>query len=264
MQLTKNVMTILGLGISVFSYAQAELTANDIINKANLAAVYTADDGKTEARMMIVDAQGNKQMRQFSILRKNIKKGGEQKYFVFFSKPSDVARTTFLVDKHPGGDDDRWLYLPALDLVKRIAAGDKRTSFVGSTFYYEDISGRDVNADTYSLIKDTPNYYVIKAIPKDKKEVEFDHYILQINKQNFLPMKAEYYDAKGNIYRRITAMKTQNIDGHPTIMQMKAENLQDHSYTITQMRKVKYNVGLPNDIYSERSLRTPPRQWMNK
>ncbi len=39
--------------------------------------------------------------------------------------------------------------LPDLDLVKRIAAGDKRTSFVGSHFLYEDISGRAVQEDKH-------------------------------------------------------------------------------------------------------------------
>lgn len=257
----KSLLAVGGLALSVSALAAS---ASDIINKANLAAVYPANDGKTEARMMIVDNQGRKQMRQFYILRKNVKKGGDQKYLVVFTQPSDVARTTFLVNKHPGSDDDRWLYLPGLDLVKRIAAGDKRTSFVGSTFFYEDISGRDVNADTYTIDSETPKQWVLKAVPKSKKGVEFSYFTIAIDKDTYLPKEANYYDNNGKLYRRISGSKVKNISGFPTLTQIKAENLRDKSYTITQMRDVKYNVGLPNSVFTEGSLRMPPKQWLDK
>lgn len=257
----KSLLAIAGLAVTMSAWA---LSADDIIKQSNLAAVYPANDGKTEARMMIVDKQGRKQMRQFYILRKNVKKGGEQNYLVVFTKPSDVARTTFLVDKHPGSDDDRWLYLPGLDLVKRIAAGDKRTSFVGSTFFYEDISGRDVNADTYSIDSETPKQWVLKAVPKSKKGVEFSYFTVAIDKDTYLPREANYYDNNGKLYRRITGTKIKTIGGFPTLTQIKAENLRDSSYTITQMRDVKYDVGLPDSVFSEGSLRMPPKQWIDK
>ncbi|PIE45573.1 MAG: outer membrane lipoprotein-sorting protein [Gammaproteobacteria bacterium] len=257
----KSLLAVGGLAVSLSAWA---LSAGEIINKSNLAAVYPANDGKTEARMMIVDKQGRKQMRQFYILRKNVTKGGDQQYLVVFTQPSDVARTTFLVNKHPGSDDDRWLYLPGLDLVKRIAAGDKRTSFVGSTFFYEDISGRDVNADNYSIDKETNKQWILKAVPKSKAGVEFDYFTVAIDKNTFLPREAKYYDKNGKLYRRISGSKIKTIGGFPTLTQIKAENLRDKSYTVTQMRDVKYNVGLPSSVFSEGSLRMPPQQWLQK
>ena len=158
----KPALVLAVLVFLVAPFANAEKTsALDIIKQSNLAAVYPASDGRTEARMLIVDKQGRKQQRQFTILRKNIEKGGNQHYLVVFSRPSDVARTTFLVEKRPGQDDHRWLYLPGLDLVKRISAGDKRTSFVGSTFFYEDISGRDISQDNFELLEETESYWKI-------------------------------------------------------------------------------------------------------
>ena len=38
--------------------------------------------------------------------------------------------------------------------------------------------------------------------------------------------------------------------------------LSDNSYTEMQFRKITYNVGLPDSIFSERSLRTPPKKWL--
>lgn len=239
------------------------LSANEIIGKSNLAAVYPGNDGRAEARMLIVDKQGRKQTRQFSILRRNIEKGGDQQYLVVFTRPSDVARTTFLVMKHPGGDDDRWLYLPGLDLVKRIAAGDKRTSFVGSTFFYEDISGRDIKQDDFELQGETDTHWLIKAIPKSKNGIEFSYYTVKVSKENYLPIIAEYFDDKNKLYRRLSVVTVKDISGIATITSMKAENLRDNSFTINQMRNLEYNINIPDGVFSERSLRTPPQKWLN-
>jgi hypothetical protein len=143
----------------------------EIVNKANLAAYYAGNDGRATVTMTITDNQGRERNREFVILRKDKEDGGEQFFFVYFKRPSDVRKMVFMVHKHVDRDDDRWLYLPALDLVKRIAASDKRTSFVGSNFLYEDVSGRRVNEDTHELIDSTEQVFLIRNTPKDPGSV---------------------------------------------------------------------------------------------
>jgi len=237
-------------------------SANEIITKANLASYYSADDGSAQARMVIVDAQGNKQMRQFTILRKDQADLGNQDMLVFFSRPTDVKGTVFRVVKKVESDDDRWLYLPALDLVKRISAGDKRTSFVGAHFFYEDVSGRNPAEDNFTLLNTNDEFYTLKAVPKDKNSVEFDHYIVLIDKQHFLPMQVDYFNNQGKKTRSMEVLKTKIIDGFMTVMHSKITQHSDGSYTEMQFRNVKYDLGLPDNIFSERSLRNPPKTWL--
>jgi outer membrane lipoprotein-sorting protein len=254
---------IVSWSIFAFMSNAVDLTnANEIITKANLASYYSADDGSAQARMIIVDSQGNKQMRQFSILRKDQADLGNQDMLVFFSRPTDVAGTVFRVVKKVTSEDDRWLYLPALDLVKRISAGDKRTSFVGSHFFYEDVSGRNPAEDNFTLLKTDDNFYTLKAIPKNKSTVEFDHYIAQIDKKTFLPMRVDFYNSQGKKSRSMAVLKTKVVDGFTTVMHSKITQHSDGSYTEMQFRKVKYNLGLPDNIFSERSLRNPPKSWL--
>ena len=100
------------------SVSGAALTdADEIVAQANLASYYPGVDGRAEVRMRIMDAQGREQRRQFTILRRNVAAGGDQNFLVVFSRPSDVRGTVYLVKKHIARDDDRWLYLPGLDLV---------------------------------------------------------------------------------------------------------------------------------------------------
>ncbi len=232
----------------------------EIVEKANLMAYYQGDDGKAHVHMEITDSQGRKRKRDFIILRKDKEDGGEQYFYVYFRRPADVRRMIFMVWKHPGKDDDRWLYLPALDLVKRIAASDKRSSFVGSDFLYEDISGRSIEEDTHELAKEEEGFYVIKNVPKAPDTVEFSYYLVWIDKKTFMPMKAEYYDKAGKKYRVIEALEVEEIQGFPTVVRSKASNIETGSSTVLTFSKIKYNIGLKEEIFSERYLRRPPRE----
>lgn len=237
---------------------------DEIINKANLASFYAGDDGRSDARMIIVDAKGIKQMRQFVILRKDAEEGGEQNFLVVFSRPSDVKDTVFLVHKKVDTEDDRWLYLPALDLEKRISSSDNRTSFVGSDFFYEDVSGRNPSLDKHELIKEDEEMYYLNSVPKDASTVEFESYSMKISKQTYLPMLIEYKDSTGEVYRRVEVIEVQDVQDHPTVMKSKVSNLKTGGHTLLQFRKPSYDLGMDDAVFTVRSLRNPPKNWLSR
>lgn len=241
--------------------AAAAPSARALIEKANIANYYQGRDGRAKVRMKIKDAQGRQRIRQFSMLRRDGKDGGNQHFLVFFSRPADVKRTVFLVHKRPGGEDNRWMYLPALDLVKRIASADKRTSFVGSHFYYEDISGRGTGEDDHKLLETTDKHYVVRSTPKKRGSAEFKHYTVWIDKATYLPVKIDYVNQAGALYRRIEALRIKTIQGKPTIAKMRASDLKNGGSTVLMMKNIKYDISVPESVFAERSLRNPPRQW---
>ncbi|MHC4061896.1 MAG: outer membrane lipoprotein-sorting protein [Planctomycetota bacterium] len=232
-----------------------------IVNKANLAAYYQGKDGRAKVKMTITDKNGQKRQWEFIILRKDVKDGGDQKYFVYFLKPADVRKMVYMVHKHAAvkKDDDRWLYLPALDLVKRVAAGDKRTSFVGSDFLYEDVSGRSLEEDTHELIGTTDGLFVVKNVPKQPDTVEFGYYNVSIDRKTYVPMKMEFYDRKGKLYRVIESRKIETIQEFPTVVTSVVSDLNTGSKTEMEFSDVRYDVDL-EDIFTERYLRSPPRE----
>lgn len=250
-------------GQTADSLAQGKpLSVQEIVDRSNLAAYYEGQDGRSHVNMTITDSQGRTRERRFTILRLDNKDGGDQKFYVHFSRPSDVRNMVFMVWKHIGQNDDRWLYLPALDLVKRIAASDKRTSFVGSHFFYEDVSGRNPENDTHELTETTGQYYVLKNTPKNPDDVEFTYYMIWIDKSNFLPMKAEYYDNNGKKYRMVEALKVETIQSHPTVTEAKVTDLKSGGHTVSVFSKIQYDLGIPESIFTERYLRRAPRKWL--
>ncbi|MBN1830945.1 MAG: outer membrane lipoprotein-sorting protein [Deltaproteobacteria bacterium] len=261
MKIMKILLIVAGffvLGLSV--HAQETPSVDEIIDRTNKAAYYAGDDGRSKVMMTITDAQGRAREREFNILRHDVSDGGEQFFYVYFQKPSDVRKMAFLVHKHIDRDDDRWLYLPALDLVKRIAASDKRTSFVGSHFFYEDVSGRGVAEDSHEIVEVTDEYFVIKNIPKNPGNVEFASYTVWIDKNTYMPMKAEYVDKSGNKYREVEALEVMEIQGFPTVTKSRVRDLAEGGETVSKFMDIEYNIGLDENIFTERYLRRPPRE----
>ena len=252
---------------------QIPLTADEIVKKANHMALYQGQDTKGTVKMEIKDSQGRIRRRAFNILRKDADTNNrDQLYFTYFQMPADVRKMVFMVHKHAAldMDDDRWLYMPSLDLIKRIAAGDKRTSFVGSDFLYEDISGRSPEEDRHELAGETDQFYKIKSVPKKPGSVEFEHSLSWIDKQTFMPMKMEYYKRSGRCTRVIEVLKIEHIESkesnqkilYPTAVLTEARNLETGSRSTMAFSRIRYNTGLATDVFTERYLRRPPRDVM--
>ena len=264
-------LALLAAGLLPAVAVLAQPSVDEIVHRANLAAYYQGKDGKAQVQMTITDKQGRERERRMIILRRDNPDSdaleddaywGEQKYYVYFQRPSDLNRTVFMVWKHLDADDDRWLYLPSLDLVRRISATDKRNSFVGSDFFYEDVSGRNINLDEHELVDTTDVYYVVKSTPKDPGNVEFAWYESYIHKDSFIPVQISYYKEGGEKYREATALEVETIDGYPTVTNSRMKSLETGSTTTMKYLSVEYDVGLPEDIFTERYLRRAPREYL--
>jgi outer membrane lipoprotein-sorting protein len=262
---------VLTAGVFVKQTLAKDLTVQEIVNRTENVAYYQGQDGRAHVSMLITDEQGRKRQRQFTILRwdqpppsekEESQYAGDQKYYVYFHRPADVNKMVFMVWKHVGADDDRWLYLPALDLVKRIASKEKRTSFVGSHFFYEDVSGRNINADVHELIDTTENYYVLKNTPKEPEAAEFSYFKMWIHRSTFLPIKIEYFNDREEKYREYQALKVETVQGFPTVTQSRMKDTRIGGETLLEYRDVQYDIGLPEDIFTERYLRRAPTQHL--
>ena len=254
-------MTVAAWLCAAAAGAEAPLTADAVMEKSNQAFYYAGADGRSDVRMEIHDAQGGIRTRDLTILRRN--EGADQKFYVYFKAPADVRGMAYLVWKKDAGQDDRWLFLPALNLEKRIAPGDKRTSFAGSDFLYEDVSGRNLREDARELVETTETAYVIRNTPKDPRSVEFASYTAWIDKKTFLPIRAEYVDGAGKTIRVVESEKVETIDGFPTVTAAVARDLAAGTFTRNTFQKVKYGLGLNAALFTQRFLRRPPREVLD-
>ncbi len=105
----------------------------------------------------LIDKLGRVRTRRFEQWRKPYygKDGIRYKNMLYFHVPTEVGGMSIHVVKHADPDkaDDKWIYLPALRKVRRIAAGQKMDSMAGS-----DYSNNEWDVDTrqwdYEIIKE--------------------------------------------------------------------------------------------------------------
>jgi outer membrane lipoprotein-sorting protein len=256
---------LLGLLIAVTAHAT---DVNKIVEKAHLASYYQGNDGKGQLLMKVYAKGSDKPIKKlFYMLRLDIKDGGEQMFYTYFVKPTDIKRTTFLVHKKIKDDDFRRLYIPASDKVLAIAGSRKQDPFMGSDFTYEDVSGRHFSKDNHKLLGeeklDGKDVYVTESIPKVKED-KISKMKAWIDKKTYMPMKVEYYNHDGKVYRVYTTDKMSNVQGFPTITIRTMKSVLDGTKTemLLNPKSIKYDIGLDKGIFSERSLKNPPMEHL--
>ena len=195
---------------------------NAIMKKAHLAAYYAGNDGTGQLLMKVYPKNGKPIKKMFKMLRIDLEEGGRQMFFTYFTAPSDIKRTTFLVHKNVSGDDFRRLYIPASDKVIAIAGSRKQDPFMGSDFTYEDVSGRHFSKDTHKLLGSETvggeDCFVTESTPKKAGDDIYSKLKAWISKKTYIAMKVEFYGKDGLLMRTYTSGKIKMMAGHPTIL----------------------------------------------
>ena len=261
---------VVTLGVLLFTVPTSPVfaeSAEDIIKKANLASYYAGKDGTSQMLMKVYSKNRKKPLKKmFYMLKKDRTDGGEQFFLIKFTKPTDINRTTFLVHKKIGEDDMRRLYIPASDKILAISGSRKQDPFMGSDFSYEDVSGRHYLIDNHKLLGeeklDGKSSYVIESVPKvrEAKTSKIKSWILT---ENYMPIQVEFYDHDGEIYKIYKGEGMKLVQGIPTTMKRTMTSPLEGTETVILLnpKKVKYDVGLKDEIFTERSLRNPPNQY---
>jgi outer membrane lipoprotein-sorting protein len=262
------MFTKLGLALVALTLISAPAFAQDateLMQAAHLQMYYPGDDGTAKVNMVITDKRGKTREREFTILRKDFEEGGEQRYYVYFSAPNDVRRTTFMAWKNPADDDARWIYVPSLDLVKPLSANDKKSSFVGSDFAYEDVSGRHWSEDAHTLVGEEAlgdySTWKIESVPNGKDY--FAKKVSWIDQASGLVVREEYYDKKDKQLKVFEVLEITDVQGIPTATKRKMTTPKKQNSTVISFAGSQYDVGISEDIFSERYLKSPPSEYIN-
>ena len=156
--------------------------------------------------MVLRDRQGRESIRQMRFKVLEVPGDGDKSLFVF-DQPRDVQGTALLTHAHANTQDDQWLYLPALERVKRISASTRSGSFMGSEFSYEDMSAPEVEEYTYRYLRDEPcgelACTVTEQFPLDEKS-GYSRKIIWQDTGELRTWKMELYDRRNSHLKTLT------------------------------------------------------------
>jgi outer membrane lipoprotein-sorting protein len=209
--------------------------------------------------MTLRNRHGKESIRKIRIKTLEVEGDGD-KSLTIFDNPRDVKGTAFLNFTHKVGDDDQWLYLPALKKVKRISARNKSGSFMGSEFSYEDIASQEIEKYTYKWIRDEvydgKECFVVERYPVDKKNSGYTRLVTWIDKAEYRPVKVEYFDRKNSHLKTLTFSKyKQYIGKYWRAGEMNMQNHQNGKSTHLAFLNYNFRTGLKDRDFNKNALK---------
>lgn len=172
-------------------------------------------DSSATLLMILRNRQGEESKREIRS-RTLEAKGDGDKSMIVFDQPKDVSGTALLTWTHKSADDDRWLYLPAVKRVKRIASSNKSGPFMGSEFAYEDLGSQEPEKYTYKYLRDEDlggqKVFVTERYPKDK-DSGYTRQVIWMDQAEYRPLKIEFYDRKQSLLKTLVLADYQQYLG---------------------------------------------------
>lgn len=242
-----------------------KLTADEIAHRVQDRD--TGKDSRATMRMKLYDRHDRVRERALALITLRGGKPGTpdgDRLLIRFSYPADIKGTGFLVWEHPASDDERFLYLPSLARVRRIAGAETQESFVGSDFTYEDIGGREFDEYTYAIVEENASWtppgggaaqtaWRLESRRKDAS-AQFPRVQSLVLKDSFVVVQADIYNKRNERQKVYTVRRLQQVKGIWTVMDAEMTNAIEKSRTELVTESVEYNVGLKEADFSRREL----------
>ena len=250
--------------MALTSASGQQLSADDIAHRVQDRD--TGTDSRSTLRMKLFDRHDRARERILTLIALRGGKPGTpdgDRLLIRFTYPADIRGTGFLVWEHPKAEDERFLYLPSLSRVRRIAGSETQESFVGSDFTYEDIGGREFDEYTYQVVDERATWtpsggaaqpaWRLESRRKDGA-AEFPRVQSLVLKDSFVVVQADIYNRRNEKQKVYTVRRLQQVTGIWTVMDAEMTNALEKSRTELLTESIAYNVGLKEADFSRREL----------
>jgi hypothetical protein len=215
-------------------------------------------DMTAELNLILRNRRGEESTRKAEIARKRI--DGRVYSIGRFTEPDWMRGTSSLVIENADRSDDHFLFLPALDRVRRISSVQRSDAFLGTDLSYEDLERR--RAEDYSITAihqktvGSEDFWVVFATPTDDgnyASVEFT-----IAKRDHLLMKTDFFKRSAEIpFKTIEVPSRSSVishDGHVIPKELIVSNRQRGSVTEVRFEKLRVNPELSDSLFTSAAL----------
>lgn len=268
----KNSLTILILCLAPFvlSFLRPAPNARKVAPNARtvdprkiMESVYrqdTSHDSTWRVAMDVVNKNGETRRKKF-IFRK-LGSLGNSKTLVRFSDPPEVRGVALLSINQGGTTDRQWLYTPATQRVRRIAAQERRQRFLGTDFTNEDLSERVLDDFTYQLLSegeviDGRKTYKIEARPVSPEKSQYAYVYFWVPQDTPYIVLAEMYDKQGQKLRMMKAGPLEKISGIWVARRTEMMSPAEDTRTILILEDIRFNAGLKEEQFTQEALAKP-------
>lgn len=220
------------------------------------------NDREQIMKLTITDARGGTRQRELKLFERRFE-DDDSKTVLFFRAPADVRGTAFLAFDHPGKRADQWLYLPALKRTRQITANMRDQSFVGTDLSYHDLDLLQemvdwTEADARSSLRgqedvDGVSCFVIELDPQ-RDDIGYEKIVLWLGTADLVPRKLEFFDEGPEPVKRMFQRRIERVGKVPVAREAEIARPEKGSRTVLEVAEVKFDGGLDDDIFTERSI----------
>jgi hypothetical protein len=171
--------------------------------------------------------------------------------------PPDAKGLAFLVeDRRDPQADVQWLWVPSVRRVRKLVAAEENESFFNTDFTYADLGfvRRDV---AYKLLgkedRAGVRSYKLESIPEQKWYLS--RILTWVSVETSLPVERQFFDPAGALYKIERFQDVQAIDGIPTPLKIRMENIPAKSTTDLVVSSVTYDSKLQPSMLDPDHLR---------
>jgi hypothetical protein len=171
---------------------------------------------KSDITLTIYEKNGSTRVRKINMIAKTY--GGTEKRIIKFLEPADVRGTGLLIVDNDEGQDEMWIYLPALKRTRRIVTTEKGKSFMSSEFSNADMSSAPLSdfKITHMSASGQNGEWVIQSqtINEEKAdEYGYNRKITYLDKSDLKIKKIEFFNYENVMQRTIDILSSQPVAG---------------------------------------------------
>ena len=211
--------------------------------------------------------QGTPRIKTLESVQKDVGENGkDSKSVSFILEPVSEKGMGMLSYEYddPDKDNVNWIYLSAMNKVKKIVSGngddEESGSFFGSEFLLEDLENVEVDDYSYSLVEETRlrkrPVWVIEASPTSKRQrkTRYGKTKIWVDKERLIPLMCQMFDKNLRPYKQMMAGNVENIDGVWVARVIQIKNLISKRMSAMTLESTRFNVDIPEEFLSERAL----------
>jgi uncharacterized protein len=259
------LLTAFGAAFLIHPHGQAapasEQNASAIMQRNHRAN--RVQDSQAQTVFRLVGKNGKVREQVATTITRRNDAGGISR-MARFLKPADVNGTAVLTVENPRGNDDIWVYLPALGNVRRLQSNNKREAYMGTDLSYGDVIGHAPEAWSHRVTgrqaQSGADCWVIESLPASAAVAAASGYSKRVNwirVDNDMMVRAELYDSAGKLMKRISQGQITQVSASPQrwqAMRINVENARTGHRTDVIISGFQANRGLKPDLFLPRAL----------
>lgn len=236
--------------------------ADDLMTR-NLAA-NKVSGAEFRATMRLITANGNVRERQTEGATKLQSNGHDNMRVTRFLSPADAKGTTTLLIENSNQDDDMWVYLPALKKVRRLAASNKRDSFMGTDLSFGDVIGYKVTDWQHKILGQKTiagrACTEVESVPVSdsvRQQSGYSRRVSCIDAESDLALRVDYSDEQNKPVKTVELSDIQRVDAANNRwqgMRMTAKNLQTGHRTEIVLQGYRLNPSIEAKRFKAQAL----------